>query len=126
MLRSLEKNQKKIIVLLIIGLAFSLFIKSVFNTGAGTFLSDIFFCISMTFFLYGLWEIVLDSGFFNSLIFGTKCLKDLVRSKLSTSEYLKEDYLEFVNSRNKEYDFSILLLMGVIFLAVSILISIII
>jgi len=121
----LYKNKKKLISLLITGFVLSLFIKWAFNTGWKNFLSDTIFCISMVFLLYGLWEIVLNLGFFNGLVYGAKCLKDLWKSKLKSSVYLKDDYIDFVRSRKKRYDYKLLILLGIALLFISVLISIV-
>lgn len=122
----LSKNQrkKKIIHVFIVGIVFSIYFNYTFNKGK-TFLSDVLFCISMVFFLRGLWEFVLKVGFFNGFIYGTRKFIDLMKSRLGTSEYLTEDYLNYVRSRQqKEYDILMLVSIGGIFLILSVLMSI--
>lgn len=122
----LSKNQrkrKKIVLTFIVGFIFSIFFKYNFNTGWKTFLSDVLFCISMVFFLRGFCELVLKVGFFNGPTYGTRKLMDILKSNFASSDYLKEDYLDYVRSQqNKEYDILLLISVGLLFLILSILI----
>lgn len=125
-------NKFKVTLLLIAGLILSFFLKSSLDTGWTIFLSDMFFSISVVFFIYGMWEFVLKSGFFNGLIYGTGILKDLIFSKNKAREDHKEDYVEYIENQNKrydnkrKYDSSKLLIIGLFFLIISILVSFII
>lgn len=133
MIDYIKANQKKrkrkvrFIQLFIVGLVFSLFFKYVFDTGWKTFLSDVLFCISMVYFIYGLWLYVLKVGFFNGLIYGTSRFRELLRSELKSSDHLREDYVDFVKERRKrEYDISMPLIAALFFLILSILVSLVI
>lgn len=125
----LSKNQrkKKILLIFIVGLFLSIYFNYTFNTGRKTFLSDILFCISMVFLLRGLWEFVMKVGLFNGFIYGTRTFVNLLKSNLVSSEYLMEDYLDYVkNQQEKEYDVLMLICVGSLFLVLSILLSIVI
>lgn len=123
----LNKNQrkKKIILVFIVGVFFSVYFNYAFSMGRKTFVSDVSFCISMVFFLRGLWEFVLKVGFFNGFTYGTRKFFDLMKSRIGTSQYLTEDYLEYVESRQqKEYDTLLLVSIGIFFLILSVLMSV--
>lgn len=122
----LHKNNKKLIFLIFIGLTLSLFLKFTLNPAWKIFLSDLFFCLSIVFLLYGFWEFVLKVGFFNSLIFGSKHLKDIVFSNEDKSFSTEEDYITFISTRKKERDILVPMLMGGVLLVIAILIPIII
>lgn len=125
----LYKYKKRIVFLLLIGLSLSLFLKATLDIGWKAFISDMFFCISTIFLIYGLWEFVLKVGFFNSLVYGSRRLKNIIFPKTNEGEYLEdehdEDYLNFTEKRKKKRNIVEPLFIGILFLAISILISII-
>lgn len=123
MLNCLYRSKVKIIILFISGVILSLLLKSAIELK--TFLSDMFFCVSMVFFLYGLWGFVMKTGFFNSLIFGTQCFVKLAKSKLSSSEYIKDEYIDFIKYHQKEYDILCFIVLSLIFFIISVITSII-
>lgn len=128
----LYNNKFKVTLLFIAGLILSFFLKSSLDTGWRIFITDTFFSISVAFFIYGMWEYVLKSGFFNGLIYGTRTLMDLIFSKRRPLDDDKEDYVEYIENHRKrydnsrKYDISKLLLIGLFFLVLSILVSLII
>ena len=117
-----QDKWKKPVVLLFVGLVISLFLKP-YSSGlaGGVFLSDMLFIIALVFIVTGLGEFVLNTGFFNSLVFGGKCLYRIFRRRLASSSGLKDEYIEFTNTRLKFEGISLLLLIGFGFLGVSVL-----
>lgn len=123
MINRLYRAWKKIAILLCVGFVMSFFLKARLNLSGVAFLSDMFFTVSMVFFLYVLWEVVNNMGIFNSLKFGTKSFVRLIKSKLGPSEQVKQEYVDYVSSRPRRGDIAELLLCGGVLLALSVLIS---
>lgn len=128
----LHRYKKKVVFLLVIGLILSLFLKSTLNIGWETYLSDVFFSMSIIFFIYGLWAFVLNVGFFNSFVFGSKQLKRLIFPRLAEEDDIisgddntktKDDYSTFVEKRKKDREVVAPLLIAALLLITSILIS---
>ena len=117
--------RKKIMILFFVGVALSLFLKSSLGLSSHMFFVDMFFVISMMFLFCALFEIVSNSGFFNGLVFGSKCVYRIFKSQLGTSAEVGDEYIEYINSRHKSGDVSALLFVGIIFFAVSVLFSLI-
>ena len=84
-------------------------------------MSDMFFIIAIVFIITGLMELVLNTGFFNSMAFGGKCLYRIFRRRLGPSAQLKEEYIEYANTRRKFAGISLLLITGMGFLGISVL-----
>ena len=110
---------KKAAIMIALGVGLSLLL----NGRQGISLSDAFFVCSMVFFLTALMQIVRNIGFLNSAIFGSKALYRLFRNKLGPSTTVKDEYVDYVNSRRKFRDIPLLLIIGAVFLLLSILIS---
>lgn len=128
----LHRHKKKVVILLLIGLTLSLFLKSTLNIGWKRYVSDAFFSMSIIFFIYGLWEFVLNVGFFNGFIYGSKHLKRLIFPRLAEDDNVmsengdvktEDDYPTFVKKRKKDREVAAPLLIATILFIISILIS---
>jgi hypothetical protein len=75
----------------------------------------------MVFILFALAELVSNLGFFNSMVFGTKCLYRIISKNLGSSVQVKEEYLDYVKARGKYGDVAFLLLTGLGLLGISLL-----
>ena len=121
MREQLRKHWKKYLVLFFTGLTISCLINLSLGTSGGIFLSNLFFITAMAFIIPALWQIVSNIGFFNSLKFGTKLIYRLARKKPVPSSQVKDEYVEYVNSRVKFTDAATLLVMGIVLLIISVL-----
>ena len=121
MLNRLKEHRKRIAVLFSIGLVISLLLRRNLISADIMFLSDMFFIISMVFIISALWELVSNMGLFNSMVFGAKCLYRIFRRNISPSSQVKDEYIEYVNSRQKYSGVSTLLLIGIGFLGISVI-----
>jgi hypothetical protein len=125
--KQLQEYWKKALVLLFIGLTLSVFINlklhnlQNINLREGILFSDVFFVCAMVFILFSFAELVSNLGFFNSMVFGTKCLYRLIRKRLGPSAQVKDEYLDYINTRGKYGDVSLLLLTGLGLLGISLL-----
>jgi hypothetical protein len=121
---ALQKYWKKSLILFFLGSGLSFLINRnihKLNNSGGVFLNDMLFITAMVFILFGLAELVSNIGFFNSMVFGTKCLYRLITKKLKSSALVKDEYIEFVNSRGKYSDVTLLLFTGLGLLILSLL-----
>ena len=112
---------KKPVVLFFIGLLISFLIRRNLNMAGAMFFSDLFFIIAIVFIITGLAELVSNMGLFNSMVFGGKCLYRIFRQRLGTSAELKDEYIEYANTRRKYSGVSLLLIIGLGFLGISVL-----
>lgn len=121
-MRELLKGQlKRIVVLLSVGLVLSLVMKRSMGVSGALFFSNMLFIISIVFITTALWQLVLNMGLFNSMIFGGKCLYRIFTKKLGTSPALKDEYVEYTNSRSKYTGIPVLLAIGLGMLGLSVL-----
>lgn len=95
------------------------------NYGLGVtgriFFSNLFFITAMVFIIPALWQIVSNIGLFNGFVFGTKLIYRLIRKKQVSSAMVKDEYVDYVNSRVKFTDAAALLAMGIVLLIISVL-----
>jgi len=110
---------KKTVVLFFIGLVIFLFLRRNLVLADSTFISDMFFIIAMVYIISALWELVSNMGLFNSMAFGAKCFYRLFMKRLGPSEQVKDEYIEYVNSREKFGDVPLLFLVGIGLLGIS-------
>jgi len=108
---------KKIAVMTAAGVVLSLFIPS------EHMLSDMFFIISMVFFVSGLSKLIYNSGVFNSMVFGSKLIYRIFRKNIGASASLKDEYVEYTKSRVKYGDAGKMLLISLFWFVVSVLVS---
>ncbi len=97
---------KKNLVLLAIGLLFSLLIQWISASSRPSFLADTFctdtlFWIGMSFFISGLFSWVHNAGAFNGLIYGAKCALAVFRGKQKTSRQMIDGYVDYCNGRRR-------------------------
>ena len=93
------------------------------NRDSDSFISDTLFIAFIVFFNIGLFQLVLNLGMFNSMVFGSRTLVRLFKKKAGSSESLKDEYVEYVKSRQKYTDVGTLVIIGLVCLAASILLS---
>ena len=125
MLDKFRKSSKKIIVMLSTGILISLLFLRNSSSSPDYFLSDMFFLTAMIFLICGLYQFISNVGIFNSFVFGTKSLAKLFRSKLGPSEQVKDEYLEYTQSRSKYGDTLQLIIISAGLLLISVLASLI-
>ena len=123
MLNNLQKIWKKSLIMLSAGVLLSLFINRNSDKTSDVFFSDMFFISSMIFLISGFTQFVSNTGMFNSLVFGTKTLSRLFKSKLGPSEKIKDEYFEFTESRKKYGDIPQLLIIGAALMLISVLLT---
>ena len=124
MLNRLKLIKRKIVVLSAVGAVLSLFLqRKNYIYDERVILSDMFFMIAICFMLTALAEIVSNSGFFNSLVFGTKHLLRLIQNRLDPSDEVKDEYVEYIRNRQMYNDINILLSISLALFLVSVIIA---
>jgi len=112
---------KKAVLLITIGVFFSLFLQ---RTGVGSravFVTDTLFWIGMSFFVCGLVSLVHNIGAFNGLIYGTKCGFAVFKGKQKSSREMIDGYVDFCNGRRRFTDMPQLMVSALVFFALSVL-----
>ena len=116
---------KKALIMFSVGIVFGLLINRNFSASPTYFISDMLFICAMVFLVCGLYQFVSNMGIFNSMVFGTKTLARLFRSKLGPSEQVKDEYIDYVKSRRKFTDVIQLLVISVVLIIISVLVSLV-
>lgn len=121
---ALSKNKKCLIYLPIVTSGLFIFMEKNSVIDSKMWLSDLFFCISISYLIYGIWSFVLKIGFFNGFFYGMKKLKGIVFQQFVNESDL--DYFDYLEGKNKKvnnlYIYSLILAGS--FLLLSILFSI--
>lgn len=122
MFKQMYQKRVKIVILLILGLVLWALLGQTENVSLSALVSDAIFVCSIIFFLTGIMEIAINTGFFNGLLFGTKCLYRLVRQKLGPSREVMDEYAQYASTRVKFYDAPSLLVISAALAAASVLV----
>jgi len=117
---------KKALLLLSIGVLFSLLIQWIGSSDRSTFLADTFltdtlFWIGMSFFISGLSSWVHNAGAFNGLIYGAKCAIAVFRGVHKTSRQMIDGYVDFCAGRRRVKDVAKIFVIALVFFALSVL-----
>lgn len=124
-LESLKRIWKKALLLFGVGTAIAVFFQFAFSKANALFLPDLFFSVASVFLIAGLWNLIHNLGMFNSLKYGTKSLIALYRNKRMKppEDKMAGGFIEYVNSREKRTDVPGLMLLALLFFALSMLTS---
>lgn len=117
---------KKNLLLLSIGVLFSLLIQWIGASSrasflADTFLTDTLFWIGMSFFISGLSSWVHNAGAFNGLLYGAKCALAVFRGAQKTSRQMIDGYVDYCNGRRRIKDVAQVMVSALLFFALSVL-----
>ena len=122
-LKTQKKRWKKIVSLVIIGVAVSFVVRSKTGTSGLLFAADMLFAVSMAFFCWGLLCLIRNMGMFDSMVYGTKHLIRLLRRNWKPSRNKEDGYLEYVRSRPRRAEVPTMMLLSVAFVVLSIILS---
>lgn len=117
---------KKALLLLSIGVLFSLLLQWI---GSGsrtsfltdTFLTDTLFWIGMSFFISGLISLVHNAGAFNGLIYGAKCAIAVFKGEQKNSRQMMDGYVDFCAGRRRFKDVAQVMVAALVFFLLSVL-----
>ncbi|MCL2006589.1 MAG: DUF3899 domain-containing protein [Treponema sp.] len=123
MIDKFKKIRFKALVMLLAGIIFSIVFQRNLTLERSVYASNMIFMCTMIFIITGLSQLVSNIGLFNSMVFGTKSLFRLFKSKLGPSEQVKEEYVEYVRNRKQYGEIPQLLIIGAVLLGLSVLVS---
>jgi hypothetical protein len=115
----IASSKKKILTLILAGLAVALWLRQAGGLGGWRFLSDLFFVLAMVFFICGLYEFTGNLGAFNSLKYGFKSWRRLLNGKPLTREERRDGYFAYVASRPQYQDIPVMMFFSALFIVVS-------
>jgi ABC-type siderophore export system fused ATPase/permease subunit len=123
--RQIILHRKKITALTLIGVVVAFWLQKNIGLTGPRFLSDLFFILAMVFLICSLGELIGNLGTFNSLKYSFKNFQRLLKNQKMTPEEKKDGYFAYVNSRPRYRDVAVMMFFSVLFIAISLGISLI-
>lgn len=124
-MKTIILHRRKLIILVLIGIIIAFVLHQSMGLTGWRFASDLFFTLSMVFFISALGQLVSNLGMFNSFIYGFKCFFQIFKNKKSRAGEMRDGYLEYVQSRPQKTGTWVLALFAAVFTALSVLASLV-
>ena len=125
---SLKENWKTAVILLIIGLTLSFLLMAGSMAFDWVTVANVTFIVGMVYLVWGMIHLIGNMNVFASMVFGLRTLKNIFFGKRSRDPVERkltgnEEYLEYLESRPHHGDVPMMLILAVIFIALSVLAS---
>lgn len=123
MLNKLKQSWLKIALVCVLGIVLAYFIGREREQAAFVWVINAVFSAGMLLLLVGIAHQLTNMHMFTSLSYGVKLLKMIFRNEHKSSDNLKNDYIEYRNSRKHHDDVSLYILCAAILIVISVLLS---
>ena len=123
MLNKFKQSWPKMAFVCVLGIAVSYVIGRGREQTAFVWIINAIFSAGMALLLVGIGHQLTNMHMFTSLSYGVKLLKMIFRNEHKSADDLKDDYIEYRDSRKHHDDVSLYMLCAAILIAISALLS---
>lgn len=123
MLNKFKQSWPKLAFVCVLGIVVSYVIGRGREQTAFVWIINAIFSAGMALLLVGIAHQLTNMHMFTSLSYGVKLLKMIFRNEHKSADDLKDDYIEYRDSRKHHDDVSLYMLCAVILIAISALLS---
>lgn len=123
MLNKFKQSWPKMAFVCVLGIAVSYVIGRGREQTAFVWIINAIFSAGMALLLVGIGHQLTNMHMFTSLSYGVKLLKMIIRNEHKSADDLKDDYIEYRDSRKHHDDVSLYMLCAAILIAISALLS---
>ena len=123
MLNKFKQSWPKMAFVCVLGIAVSYVIGRGREQTAFVWIINAIFSAGMALLLVGIAHQLTNTHMFTSLSYGVKLLKMIFRNEHKSADDLKDDYIEYRDSRKHHDDVSLYMLCAAILIAISALLS---
>ncbi len=123
MLNRFKRSWPKMAFVCVLGIVLSYVIGRGREQTAFVWIINAVFSAGMALLLVGIAHQLTNMHMFTSLSYGVKLLKMIFRNEHKSADNLKDDYIEYRNSRKHHDDVSLYILCAAILIAISALLS---
>ena len=123
MLNKFKQSWPKMAFVCVLGIAVSYVIGRGREQTAFVWIINAIFSAGMTLLFVGIAHQLTNMHMFTSLSYGVKLLKMIFRNEHKSADDLKDDYIEYRDSRKHHDDVSLYMLCAAILIAISALLS---